>query len=225
MTSCSTLSLNCFPLHRFISFLLFCCIIPFCLYHFIDRIFSLKRKRKNSVSKKFASLVQSILSMTLLWFLGNYEQTFDQTTALFTSIGLILFTTIAEVSKDTHKHTLATMHKWNSQMNSLVYTVVAVLSFVVVHHLHLASEIGEDFRNIYILVALIPIFLSYISLQIARNGGETFHLHHVHLFYAIAFFTRFPDYMSRVAAGLAIGASLHGAAAYGYDSSFETFLA
>ena len=106
-------------------------------------------------------------------------------------------------------------------------TVVIILSLVV-YHIHLASQVGQNFCKTYTFwLLIIPTFLIYFGhklVQVENKQTQTkvrLHIHHVHLFYLLAFFTRFPDLLSRIAAGLAIGSSLHGAAAYGYDTTFE----
>ncbi|RKP37728.1 hypothetical protein BJ085DRAFT_38157 [Dimargaris cristalligena] len=47
------------------------------------------------------------------------------------------------------------------------------------------------------------------------------HLHHWQIFYILAFFTRFSNPVSQVCAGLALGISGHGIAAYGFDPLLE----
>ncbi|KAF9399897.1 hypothetical protein BGX21_005402 [Mortierella sp. AD011] len=48
-----------------------------------------------------------------------------------------------------------------------------------------------------------------------------FHPHHWQLFYTLAFFTRFDHWVSRVGAGIVIGAYMQGIMAYGYDYLIE----
>ena len=49
---------------------------------------------------------------------------------------------------------------------------------------------------------------------------KVIHFYHVYIFYALASLTRIPTLLSRLSAGLAIGASMHGAIAYGFDNLF-----
>jgi len=225
---CSTLALNCFDGGKFFKFLFGVVIFPYVLYLFVATHLGWTRKRKKTPTQHFESIVRALSSATLLWLLGNYEETFDKITFTFTIIGILLFGFVAEKLKDTHEHTLATMHKWNGSMKTVVFIVLLALAAVAVHHIHLATEISEEFRNVYVLCGFIPVFLVYLATKTAemenrRNEGTKllFHLHHVHLFYALAFFTRFPEFFSRVAAGLFLGASLHGAAAFENDRSFD----
>ncbi|CAO3565895.1 unnamed protein product [Mortierella alpina] len=48
-----------------------------------------------------------------------------------------------------------------------------------------------------------------------------FHPHHWQLFYILAFFTRFEDWVSQVAAGITLGCYMQGIMAYGYDYLIE----
>ncbi|KAF9274282.1 hypothetical protein BGZ68_000812 [Mortierella alpina] len=48
-----------------------------------------------------------------------------------------------------------------------------------------------------------------------------FHPHHWQLFYILAFFTRFDDWVSQVAAGITLGCYMQGIMAYGYDYLIE----
>ncbi|KAJ3025596.1 UNVERIFIED_CONTAM: hypothetical protein HDU68_006965 [Siphonaria sp. JEL0065] len=47
------------------------------------------------------------------------------------------------------------------------------------------------------------------------------HPHHWAIFYSIAFFTRFDNIASNIAAGLCLGSYVHGIAAYGHDHLLE----
>ncbi|KAI9106195.1 hypothetical protein DFS34DRAFT_602534 [Phlyctochytrium arcticum] len=49
-----------------------------------------------------------------------------------------------------------------------------------------------------------------------------FHPHHWAIFYFLAFFTRFEDVVSQIAAGILIGIYIHGVAAYGYHDMLDT---
>ncbi|KAF9959727.1 hypothetical protein BGZ72_008974 [Mortierella alpina] len=49
----------------------------------------------------------------------------------------------------------------------------------------------------------------------------SFHPHHWQIFYILAFFTRFEDWVSRVAAGITLGCYMQGIMAYGYDYLIE----
>ncbi|OMJ26393.1 hypothetical protein AYI70_g210 [Smittium culicis] len=60
----------------------------------------------------------------------------------------------------------------------------------------------------------------YLGLSSANPGGRIkyrVHLHHWQIFYILAFFTRFPNTISRIAAGLVLGIYTQGATAYGHD--------
>ena len=228
MSVCSPLLLNCFNVSAFTTFLLGTVIVPYVVYHFVASKLKWTRKRSKSLSQHYETIVGAMSAMAMLWFLGNYENTFDHVTAIFVIVGILGFGLIAEKLKDTHHHTMATMHRWNGTMHTIVLISIAVIATFAVHHVSLANQLSKDFRNRYILASLIPLSLAYLSLKVAQweNTQDSpkqllFHLHHVHLFYALAFFTRFPEFWSKVAAGLTIGASMHGAAAFGYDGAFE----
>lgn len=208
------------------------------LFHYVSENAGWVRKRKKGITKHYETLVGALSAMSILWFLGNYEETYSMTTFISTIVGILTFGYIAEKSKRTHKHTLATMHRWNGDMRLLVNVGILIISIFTVHHVHMASSLSNQFAKVYIAASLIPITLAFFGYKVAKweneknmneqeqqdeQDGEQllFHLHHVHLFYALAFFTRFPEFWSRVAAGLSIGASMHGAAAFGFDGSFE----
>lgn len=238
MTYCSPLLLNCFDFKQFGKFIGGVVVVPYIIYYYVAHWAKWTRKREKTLSEHYETVVTAMSSMAILWFLGNYEQTFDQTTFIFVIIGILAFGFIAERSKGTHHHTMATMHKWNRSMHIVVMVTILLIAISTVHHMSLAAEVSVEFRNVYICATLIPIMLVYFASKVAQwenqlksNSDDNmlqsspkrllFHLHHVHLFYALAFFTRFPERWSRIAAGLAIGASMHGAAAFGYDKSFE----
>ena len=228
--SCSPLLLNCFNMKKFTLFMLGTVIVPYFIYHVVSESCNWQRKRKKSISKHYETIVGAFSAMSILWFLGNYEQTYSWTTFTCSIIGILSFGYIAEKFVKTHKHTLATMHKWNCDMKFVVNVSLLVISIFTVHHVHIASSFGSSFKERYIGASFVPILLAFFAYRVAKwesngvgqNGNQLlFHLHHVHLFYALAFFTRFPEFWSRVAAGLCLGASMHGAAAYGFDGSFE----
>ncbi|OMJ21362.1 hypothetical protein AYI69_g5850 [Smittium culicis] len=60
----------------------------------------------------------------------------------------------------------------------------------------------------------------YLGLSSANPGGRIkyrVHLHHWQIFYILAFFTRFPNTISRITSGLVLGIYTQGATAYGHD--------
>ncbi|KAF9110267.1 hypothetical protein BGX27_006585 [Mortierella sp. AM989] len=65
---------------------------------------------------------------------------------------------------------------------------------------------------------VIPPFQPYVW-SVAIPGY--FHPHHWQLFYTLAFFTRFDHWVSRVGAGIVIGAYMQGIMAYGFDYLIE----
>jgi hypothetical protein len=222
MSTCSSLTLNCFNWDKYTLFILGACIIPYLLYRSLaEKLHLVRRNKRKTSTQHVCTIIQSIVYMTILWHFGNYEETFNNTTFTWIIIGLVTFTFVAEICGDTHEHTLATMHKWNNQMISLVSIATVIIAVFGKYHVQLASSQGSEFAHNYILGAIVPIFISYMMYNVAVSDKKIFHLHHVHLFYVLAFFTRFPNDISRIAAGLAIGCSLHGAAAYGYDTCYH----
>lgn len=227
--TCNDLILNCFDFPRFILFILGTLVVPYFSYQKVADYFNLKRRRKKSNGKHLETIITGISSFTLLWFLGNYKSTFDLSTVLGTFIGLFLFTFVSEPAYA--NHTFANVSCWSSEMQDIVVLTVILVTGVMLYHINLAKNMSSDFAKIYIASLLFPMLLVYLSYKAVESDNEDkksekknksiLHIHHVHIFYALAFFTRFSTTFSKIAAGMAIGASLHGAAAFGYDTAFE----
>ena len=226
---CSSLTLNCFDKTKFLLFVLGTVLFPYIIYQKTSLANNWTRKRRKTLSQHYETLLSAFGSMSILWFLGNYEETFTPTTFLFVIVGILGFGYISEILVDTHHHTLATVHAWNGTMYNVVKLVALAIIILGIYHVQLASHEDDDFFNFYCVAGVIPVVMAYFAMKTVElqneNGRQNrvlFHLHHVHLFFALAFFTRFPTFVSRMAAGLCIGASMHGAAAFGFDSSFES---
>ena len=233
MSLCSSLQLNCFNGRRFLLFLVSTVIVPYITYHIVAKACKWTRIRPKSLGEHYETVLTALSSMSILWFLGNYEETFDITTFLFSVVGILIFGFVLENMKSTHVHTLVTKDCWDTSMHNVVIATLVIMSVFAVHHVHLAGEVSAQFQKNYVMAAVIPIILATIARKlvdvdnVVLKGSSVakrmlFHLHHVHLFYTIAFYTRFPEFWSQMAAGLAVGASLHGAAAFGYDRSIYT---
>lgn len=234
--SCSNLRLNCFDVARFTLFLCGTCVIPYILYQKIASTLKWTRKRPKSLTKHYETLLSGMCSMVMLWFLGNYEETYSMTTFIFTLVGMFLFGHIAEIARETHNHTLATINTWNSTMVIISISVTMVILFFARLHVQMAAK--ENMLQEYLTAAVVPVILlvfGLYSVHLENKGNKhktnttatektLLHLHHLHLFYVLAFFTRFPTFWSQVAAGLCIGASVHGISAFGFDSSFDPVL-
>lgn len=228
-TTCSSLLLNCFSWNKWSFYILSTVLLPYLAYQMVANKVSLKRRRFKSFAEHFECIVKLIGSSTLLWFLGNYEETFSSTTAISVFVGLFGFALLAE--KDKENSTLVTYSKWNYQMKTLMTHGTISVVLILFYHLMLANN--HDFFKEYFTFMLLPIVFLFVSSKIAgRDNLECsrsesctsktiLHLHHTHLFYMLAFFTRFPETVSQLAAGLFIGASLHGVAAYDFDKIFE----
>ena len=224
---CSSLELNCFDVNKFIFFVLCTSVIPYITYQSVAEKLKWTELRKKTTSQHFETVVTAMASMTTLWFLGNYNNTFDWVTMLSTIAGILGFGYITEA--EFARESLNTWRNWNGKMWSLMIGVIVVIGIFAVYHVYLAINMPNPyFWKAYVLCLLIPIALVYASYKVVEKQNAdptqkkgTLHVHHVHIFYVLAFFTRFPQLISRIAAGLVIGSSLHGATAYGYDTTFE----
>ncbi|KAF9972788.1 hypothetical protein BGZ73_004017 [Actinomortierella ambigua] len=61
----------------------------------------------------------------------------------------------------------------------------------------------------------------YVPYAWSSSVPAYFHPHHWQIFYALAFFTRFDHWVSRVGGGIVIGCYMQGIMAYGYDYLLE----
>src|SRR5690348_718331 len=102
--SCSSLRLNCFDKSHFILFLLGTVIVPYAIYQKVALEKKWTRKRRKTLSQHYETLLTALSSMAILWFLGNYEETFNFTTFIFVIIGILGFGYVSEVLVDTHHH-------------------------------------------------------------------------------------------------------------------------
>ena len=224
---CSSLEMNCFDVYKFVFFLLTTVVIPYITYHKVAKKMEWTQLRKKTSSQHFETIITGLASMVTLWFLGNYSNTYDWVTAVSTLVGILGFGYISEAPYA--RHSLNTYKNWSKELWSLMTTVVFIIIGFVIYHIYLASQMPNDFWKVYVSCLLIPIVLLYASYKVVDKQNSdpeepkksSLHIHHIHIFYTLAFFTRFPHLISRIAAGLVIGSSLHGATAYGYDTTFE----
>ncbi len=224
---CSSLEMNCFDLFRFMFFILGTTIIPYITYQIVADKLKWTERRKKTFTQHFETVMTAVASAVTLWFLGNYENTFDWISFIFVHVGMLLFGYVTEMP-ELH-HSLTTVSTWGTKMWAVMGSLVAIILGFTGYHIYLSTKMPGGFWKVYVACLLIPIGIAYISHLAVEKQNEDplepkrsiLHLHHVHIFYALAFFTRFPDLASRIAAGLVIGCSLQGAAAYNYDTTFE----
>jgi hypothetical protein len=224
---CSTLRLDCFNIPRFIFFILGTVIVPYFLYQWVSTARGFTERREKSRSEHFETIVTAIAYMVMLWFVGNYSHNFDWVTFLAVSVSILSYGAIAELPF-AHE-SLTSIDNWNSKMWALFIGAIILIVILAGYHIYLAVKVGNHFWIVYLLCLLIPITLGFSAYQVTKDQNndqsETkkvrLHVHHIHIFLTLAFFTRFPNLISRIAAGTVIGCSLQGAAAYGYDTTFE----
>jgi hypothetical protein len=226
---CSSLELNCFPREKLFIFLLSSVVLPYTTYLLVADKMNWTRRRFKSPGQHFETLLISICVMVLIWTFGNYEKTFNHITVVGILIGVVGFGYLAEPHYA--RHTLADVEKWSREMKQLVFNGVIFLILVGWYHINLAKTVSsKTFFFSYCLSLFIPIILVYMSIETTRIQNSLqgqpkirLHVHHLHLFLILSFFTRFPDNVSRFCAGLFIGAGMHGASAYGFDTIFDVY--
>lgn len=221
---CSTLTLNCFDWNHLLLFLASTTVLPYGLYRIVARQCEWTRKRHKTPTQHFETLGRAVVMMTLLYLLGNQNEVFDSTTIMSTLVSIVAYGLVSEMPS-LHT-TLPEIHQWHPNMWKLSMVTGCVVLYILWYHLQLAQQV-PGLTQTYIIALIVPLI--WLILAIHVNGHQNgfhrcksvFHLHHWTIFYVLAFFTRFPDTISRLAAGAFIGASLHGIAAWDYDTSFE----
>ena len=222
--SCSTLTLNCFDWEHFVLFLGGSVLVPYGLYRITAHSLGWTRKRHKTPTQHFETIGRCFVMMSVLYWLGNQSETFDRTTFLSTCISILCYGYLSELSFA--RTTIPEIRKWHPNMWRLSAMGVIVVTFILWYHVQLSREI-PGMTSRYLTALLLPIIWLVMGLHVNGHQNETtrckavFHLHHYAIFYVLAFFARFPDTLSRIAAGAFIGASLHGIAAYDYDTTFE----
>lgn len=212
---CSSLSLNCFDFGGVLQFALFTVVLPYCLYGAAAEMFNFTKRRKKTDHSHLESILSACMMSVPLYIMGNYEGTFNTTTVLYLYTGLILFTVVSETTNTQHQ-TISKRSNWSKHMQCIVAMATIVLFLTFLYHISLAKEVSDSFQVKYV-VAAITVFFVLVKM----HESDKYHLHHAHLFYILAFFTRFPTTLSRIAAGLFLGSSIHGIAAFGSDSIYD----
>lgn len=227
-TGCSQLELNCFDAKKYTIFIIFSVIIPYILFQKVATHMQWKEKRNKTNTQHFETIIFSVILMTLLYVMGNYENTFGTSTAVITSATCLLFGAVAQ--NDFAKHTFKNMSIWGTGMKKLVTGSTILVISTIAYHVYLAGFIDKEFTKKYVSCLLVPIVLLVVAYALNNNQNNTnknqkvvskIHIHHWTIFYILAFFTRFPDLLSRVAAGVSIGSLMHGISAYNVDTTFE----
>lgn len=222
---CGTLELNCFNVPRFLIFILFSVVLPYITYQAVsEKLKWTERKKKTTIDNVGDGLYAAFLQIPL-FLIGNQSTCFDWMTIIGVFAGIMLFGFVSE-SPVLH-HSLVSVSAWGPQMylvmTSLALTILGMTGF----HVYLATQVPGPFWKIYITAFLVPITMLGLGWAAVKRQNRdenqpkaSIHLHHASIFYALAFFARFPHPISRIAAGLAMGCSLHGIAAYGFDDTF-----
>lgn len=225
---CSDLELNCFDLSRYVFFILGTVLVPYFIYQAVSNKNKWTEKRVKTRAEHFETLVTAVTYMTMLYMFGNYKNTYDWVTFLATTVSILGYSYIAELPF-AHE-SLTTVSNWNKKMWTLIIFAISLVIAFAGYHIYLAVQVGgSGFWKTYVGSLIIPVVLGYLSYKTVQDQNSdpsekkmvTLHVHHIHIFYVLAFFTRFSTLLSRIAAGVVIGASLQGAAAYGFDTTFE----
>jgi hypothetical protein len=224
---CSDLELNCFDVSRFIFFILGTVIVPYFIYQKVSVSQKWTERQERSRTEHLETILTAISYMTILWTLGNYKNTFDWMTFLVVTASMLGYGKIAELPF-AHE-SLTSVANWNKKMWSLVIGAISVVVLFAGYHIYLSTQQSPGYWKYYVASLLVPIVLGLVSYKSVKAQNEDpkekqsviLHIHHVHIFFILAMFTRFPNFLSKIASGIVIGCSLQGAAAYGFDTTFK----
>jgi len=226
--NCSDLQLNCFPLNRYLFFILGSVVIPYFLYQKVAEEKSWTERRVKSESEHLESIFTAVAYSTLLFVFGNYKNTFDWVTSIVVTLSILGFGYLTDLPF-AHQ-SLSSFENWNGKMWTLMGVSVGIVLLFASYCIYLSTkQDNPNFWKWYVGCLIIPICLGAISYRTVQNQNNdpkekkkvTLHLHHFQIFLVLAFFTRFPNLPCRIAAGIVLGIFLHGGASYGFDTSFE----
>lgn len=196
---------------------LLCILTSYILY----RNFALQmdwRHNIRSCDQIYSDISYLLFLSTVLFFFGNYNNTFDTYTVIGLLVGLFGFGAIGQTPY--LQNNLSNMETWSSSAWIAYGIGTLIVIIIILYHVELVND--EGYTGNYVLTLLIPIMFGTLAYYTTNMKGSKikFHPHHWFIFYALAFFTRFDTVLSQLSAGLSIGVFVHGVSAYGADRAF-----
>ncbi|KAJ3241428.1 hypothetical protein HDU81_000477 [Chytriomyces hyalinus] len=239
-----------FDASKFVLFCFVTIAIAYPLYRTVGVLYLGWEGHRKSPAKHFNDILVSINYALPLFVFGNYSNTINWIMAVSFFVSLGGFGWLAEAPFLRHSF-VTVKNWGAGMYITIILAVGAIVGALGYHlylaytfRLILGDGTEATILGWYLVGILIPVSLITTAwlVCVAQNlskpvisfgfpGNEatlgskwervSLHPHHWAIFYSIAYFTRFDNVASNIAAGIVLGMYMHGIAAYGHDELLE----
>jgi len=201
---------------KFLVFIFSIIIIPYISYIGIAGLLNWTELQNKTTRVYITDLIIITGSSILIYFGGNYYETFGWITYASFISSLFIFGKICELHFTKRSLTSSSVDYWTPQLYTLVIFGLIIVSIITFIHIYLAyKNLSVKKRMVYYICSFIPFLMfMYIVLIISKKIDCDFHLHHSEIFFILCFFTRFNDVISKLCAGVCLGIFLQGVSSY-----------